>query len=228
MFSVVLAFCLAFGAHALVTHGPRFVAQALPFQSQPIEQHEVPQVSSGVAVVKIDKSVDGDSSKQFIKDLKEANAKKPVAIVVEMETYGGEVDAGRRMAKAIEESGAPVTCVVDTEAESMGFYILQSCPTRLMTKRARLMVHEPSLSQNISGKSGDYAKVSRQLDSLNRAMCEQEAGRMTVSPDELRRRIRGTEWYMNWEDALKFKAVDGVVGSTHAVVEALRAGKSPL
>src|SRR3954466_93310 len=64
-------------------------------------------------------------------------------VLFEINSPGGDVDAGFALAKTIEDSPAPVVCVFDGEGMSMAFYILQSCALRLMTPRSLLLIHKP-------------------------------------------------------------------------------------
>lgn len=208
---------------------PHFIASGIvesaagPMKDQPRVVAQRKPGEHFVVVVKFEENVTSTSAKTFIASIEAANKAGADEVVVMLNTVGGDVDSGIKMAKAVEDSEAPVTCVVDTEAESMGFYILQSCPVRLMTKRSELMVHEPAIEvDKFHGKASDYRKVQERLDSLNRAMTEHEGHRLTVDVKELRRRIAGREWYMNWDEAVKMHAVDGVADSVRNVVDSLK------
>jgi ATP-dependent protease ClpP protease subunit len=147
-------------------------------------------------------------------------------IVIEWNSPGGEVDSGFLLGKAIEESTVPVVCVVDGQADSMAFWLLQSCPVRLMTKRSYLMIHEASVGAG--GKIEDIENARDLLSVLNRGMAEHIAGRMCVPVDEIVARVHGRDWWMGWQEALQVGAIDGVVPSVRSVLQAYQFGQEPV
>lgn len=143
--------------------------------------------------------------------------------VLEINTPGGNVGSGFRLAKAIEESSVPVVCIVDGRAASMGFYILASCPMRVMTRRSTLMIHEPQVDGNASGPTNDWRNVADMLAVLRVAMAVHCNKRMTSSMDEYRARTDGGKaWWFDWKDAKHYNAVDVVIDTVDEVLEELR------
>lgn len=151
----------------------------------------------------------------FIESANDANADE---IILEINTPGGSVGAGFVLARAIEESDVPVTCVVDGTAESMGFYLTQSCTKRLMTKRSVLMAHEPSLSYSVEhGQPNEWKSLAEMMQAEKEIIAEHCQRRLKVSMEEYNRRTSGTlMWFMTWRDALRFGAVDGITKSAKA------------
>lgn len=145
------------------------------------------------------------------------------AILIEINSGGGSTEEGFKTAKVIEETKMQVVCVVDGTAASEAFYILQSCDRRLMTKRSRLMIHEPYWMElkNVTRKQMQDSKG--ELDVLVTSWMEHSAGRMTIKPKEVIKRCtaEGGDWWLGWETALHFGAVDGVVRSAPAVWQSL-------
>lgn len=166
--------------------------------------------------------INDDTAKAIIGAIKESEDAGAANIVIEINTPGGEVDAGYDIIKAIEETEAFVTCVVDTEAESMGFAILQSCDRRYMTKRSKLMAHEPSLTTVFGGQPNEWQARADSMAAEREALAEQCCRRLKVSMEEYRKRTDGGQmWFMNWRDAVKFGAVDGVVMNAKSVARQL-------
>jgi ATP-dependent protease ClpP protease subunit len=162
--------------------------------------------------------VDDESVAKTGKLIQEANAAGVDAIVLELATPGGSVMAGMELARQIEMSHAPVYCVADGEVASMGFYILQSCMTRMMTKRSVLMMHEPAVTAQIHGKQTDYRNIQSALHAMAEAMLDFEARRLKISKDAARKKIEnGQDWNMLYDEARAVGAVDGVVPSVEAV-----------
>lgn len=93
-------------------------------------------------------------------------------VILEINTDGGDVDAGFKLAKAIERAKKPVTCVVDGHAFSMGSYIFEACGRRVMTKRSILMIHEAGMQA--SGHEADFLDAAAEVGALSsviRALC---------------------------------------------------------
>jgi ATP-dependent protease ClpP protease subunit len=179
-----------------------------------------------VPVIYFDEDVDDRTVKAAIDEIDKANKNKATAIVLELDSEGGSVSAGKKLSKAIERSKAPVHCVVDGDAMSMGYYILQSCNTRTMTDESTLMIHGVSLSGNFGGKDYQWRSIANFLTADDHAACVHEARRMALTADQLCEKVAYTEWYLEPDEALKVKAVDAVVQSVDEVSTALRAGKS--
>lgn len=134
------------------------------------------------------------------------------SIIIEIISSGGETAGGFKIAKAIENSSKIVTCVVDNEASSMAFYILQSCDIRVMTRRSTLMTHEIKLFTTMEYlKRGRLLDMADELRAMSLAHAEHCRHRMKISMAEYMRRTTGRDWWMHWEDAVQFHAVDRVV-----------------
>jgi ATP-dependent protease ClpP protease subunit len=145
-----------------------------------------------------------------------ANEVKAAAILLELNSPGGSVEAGFKLAKAIENSHVPVVCVVDGEAASMSFFLLQSCDVRLMTKRSRLMAHQPSMSGNFRGTEEEWRNVAEALRVLTIAMSEHMCHKLKMPIKECQSRMIGSaQWWMDWSEAKKLNAVDNIVPSVN-------------
>lgn len=182
-----------------------------------------------VPLIKFYTQVDEDSVNQAIDLIKAADDANVEAIIIEFNTPGGSVPDGFRLAKVIENNKIPVQCIVDGEAASMGFYLLQSCQYRAMTKRSILMAHEPSLGGIVSGQPTRWENIYNMMKALANAMAEHCSARLTVSAEEYKSRtVGGREWWLNWEEAKTVNAVDGVITSTKSFIDDYRnSGKIP-
>lgn len=136
------------------------------------------------------------------------------AVVLVIDSPGGDVAAARRIVRALEELPA-LACVVDGDALSAGFYILQSCPLRLMTLRSTLMVHKGhiSLPPGVTLAPEDQAA----LDAWNRALSEQVCGRMNMAKEDCVAKYEAEDWWMNWREGLAMGAVDDIVQNPREV-----------
>lgn len=184
---------------------------------------ECPEDGNCVSSYRFDGYVDEDSVSKAVKWLdawEEAGAK---ALVIEINTPGGSVSDGFTLARRIEDAKIPIHCVVDGEAASMGFYLLQSCTTREMTKRSTLMAHTPSLSGGVEDarqpQFNNYAEMMRVMAD---SMAEHCSKRLKTSVADYKYRTRdGAQWWMNWQDSVQYGAVDQLVDSAKAVTAAL-------
>lgn len=172
--------------------------------------------------------VNSESVEAAIALIKQANEADAKTIIIEWDTMGGEVESGFRLVRAIEESKAPVVCIVDDDAVSMGMYLLQACQTRYTTKRASLMTHEAAIGGMMRGHEVSWRNAAEMLRSTNRGMAEHIARRMTITPEQLLAKIQGgAQWWLNWDEALKVHAVDFVVVSVKEVTDSYRAENQP-
>jgi ATP-dependent protease ClpP protease subunit len=177
-----------------------------------------------VPKIKFDVAVDDDVVQHTINIIDEVTKAGAKAIIIEINTPGGSVDAGFRLSKVIEDSPVPVVCVVDGEAASMGMYILQSCHKRLMTKRSSLMIHEAAIgAEEFYGHEVKWRSIADRLSALNRAIVEHISKRMNVPPSKMLAKISGGyQWWMNHKEALATKAVDSVVVDVKSVTKSYR------
>lgn len=181
-------------------------------------EHYVPKIS-------LDGEVNDESVDAVLTLMQAVVDNHAEAIILEINTPGGSVDAGFKLAKYMENSPVPIVCVVDQEAASMGFYLLQSCTVRTMTKRSILMAHEPAIRGGGAGDGHEnsWRSIAEVLHAMSRAMAEHMTHRMNISADVMMEHISGSKmWWFTWIDALQFKAVDGVVNSVEEVTMSMR------
>jgi ATP-dependent protease ClpP protease subunit len=175
-------------------------------------------------------AIDEDSVAAALTALRAVAKEHPEAVVFEIDSPGGEVGAGLQLAKALEDYPVRLICVVDGDAASMAFYLLQSCPLRLMTKRSSLMMHRPYLVLNKSPDQiddVDKANIEARMNVLAAAMFEHYAARMGSTPENLALKVPGKKmWWMGWSEGVCSNAVDGVVTSVPGVLTSLRSAGS--
>lgn len=181
-----------------------------------------PNANHKIGMVRFDKGVSEASAKELVEWIDAANSEKLEGLVIEFDTPGGSVDAGKKISKAIEGSKIPIYCLVDGDAASMGFYILQSCPVRLMTQRSVLMAHDPSMRGG-GGQSQDMQNAADALKALSDAMAQHYCHRLKMSLKSCRAKFdHGLEWWMGWKEALEVGAVDKIAPPVQDVLYWLR------
>lgn len=131
-------------------------------------------------------------------------------------SFGGSVFAGWDFIQGVEgliktTPGLKTVCVADVKAYSMGLAILESgaCGRRLMTKRATLLAHNASTSSE--GNANTLESDAMFLRALDRSLAETIASRMGMSYADYAERVRTGDWSMSWADAVKYRAVDGIM-----------------
>lgn len=182
-----------------------------------------------VMSLRFDKRVGTDTVDPIVNLIALANHANADRVILEISTEGGEVTAGFDLVKAIEGSRAPVTCVVDYKAYSMGFFILQACAERVMTYRSSLMAHEvrEQTVNEVTVYADRLQSLADSLRVLSRGFAEHCARRMKVSLPEYLSHVGGAkDWYMDWEQALAAHAVDRVVTAPREVYETYAHPKS--
>lgn len=155
--------------------------------------------------------ISDESVTPIIDGIENAPHGKEDAVVIEINSPGGEVDPGFKLVKAIEAYPSKVLCIVDGEADSMASYVFVSCDVRAMTKRSILMIHQPGMGGQ--GQVNDLMNAADWLAASGRAASEHYALHMHgITAAELATRTAGgRELWLDWHDAKKYGAVDIVV-----------------
>ncbi len=188
-------------------------------ETPPISEDILPmRIDHGFRMLHLDGSVKAENVLPLIRVLGSHGGIR--GFIIEINNTGGDVGMGLALSKAIEHAGVPIHCVVDGEAQSMAFYILQSCTTRSMTRRSILMVHNPAITTAGSARftSREAEEMSDSLVALQNGMIEQYIRRMKVTKKEMQDKLAVHNWYLGWEDATKYGAVDHVYFSIDEVL----------
>lgn len=189
---------------------PRVAAGDMPdfkiFKSA-VNEAKSGKTEDGVKYLILDTQVDDQSVAPLIDAINSVDQEK--YIVLEINSPGGSITDGFRLVKAIENSKVPVQCVVDGDADSMAFYILESCNTRIMTKRSVAMAHQAAVAALMYGHQDQWANVARRLKAIDHAMSEFLASKMHMKTADFEKKIEGgKEWWMNSDEALNAHAID--------------------
>lgn len=168
-----------------------------------------------IGVINIESSIDEAMANEIQAKFEVLNSVEEVkAVLIEINSGGGSVSDGINISKAIERSPKYTVCLVDGEADSMAFFILQSCQFRIMTKRSLLMVHQPSQRMTSPSKSVDYDNEARYLESLTNALLMHAQLRMAISLEDLQKQVAGNrDWWLDHKAATTAGAVDMVCDS---------------
>ena len=150
--------------------------------------------------------------KGAIKKLTELDDEGHKQIYVKIDSYGGSIHWGMELVQHLEGLKTPITCVVDWKAYSMGAFLLESdgCDKRLMTKRSTILFHEPLVPQT-GGNEHELRNTADHLRALGKALVASTAERLKMSEKKFESKIRNKSWVMSYREALRVKAVDGIV-----------------
>jgi ATP-dependent Clp protease protease subunit len=236
---------LLLGACGTPAHGPSTVvvagplappADAKPRVARDRDRDRCPVIGNCVPLYRFDDVVSAASARRAITWMHAQREAGAQALVIKIDTPGGEVDAGFSLINAIRSLGIATYCVVDDRAYSMGFAILQACTVRLATVRATLMIHEARLGVIDSPPAGpgpaaagslmpvaddDERNVS--VRAVSRVMAQHCAARMKITLEEYLQRTRG-DWWMTGQEALGFGALDQITLSVESVHRYVQAG----
>ncbi len=131
-------------------------------------------------------------------------------VIVVFDTEGGSVEEMDRIAGMMQRSPLEINCIVSGRAMSAGFYLLQQCHHRVIVKGSQLMVHR-TWNPNIMPDAQSQAISDAFVDITSNRMSAVEASRMKIKEVDLEARIAQGPWYMDWEEALDYGAVDEAV-----------------
>lgn len=133
--------------------------------------------------------------------------KAPVVII---DSQGGLMDASIEIRNAIKAHGK-VRCQVRGMAYSGAFAILGGCAVREMTKASKLMTHEPKVVVRNPVDRLElwelFMHVMKATQDWN-ALCRE---RLKMTAAEYEAKVKGTDWFLDWQEALKVTAVDRVL-----------------
>ncbi len=150
-----------------------------------------------------------DSVEAAVASIQAANDAGAKFILMEINSPGGSVNEGFKLAKAIEGSRAPVTCLVDGLAASMSHYILQSCRWRGLTRRSTLMLHDAAVYGEFGGQSRQWSNIAERLRVLSEALAQHQCARVRLPFEACRSRFSdGREWWVTADEALTLGLVD--------------------
>ncbi len=135
--------------------------------------------------------------------------KKHSTIVVEINSGGGDVEAGLLIVDTIQQSSKPVTTRVAGIAKSMGGVILMAGARREALPNSFIMFHQASydLSASHQGIDAEVA-FNKNLESVCNELMDRQTGH---EPGYWESRYQGKNLYFNAAQALEEKLVHSIV-----------------
>lgn len=181
------------------------------------------------AFYSLDTAIEAEPAMYFMVWVMSAKQQGVKNVVIQIASPGGEMVWGYRMIRVLENVGINSYCVADFQAASMAFALLQSCTHRLMTRRTFIMTHEPQYTSikidlpNANELDNNKDKIKAYVDAYNLNAIR----RMKITIEEYKAKVaNGRQWFMDWNQAIKYGVVDGIVPSVWDVTRALQEGRS--
>jgi ATP-dependent protease ClpP protease subunit len=167
----------------------------------------------------------GDDMLRIFKAAFELAEARPDPIVVELTTFGGDADVGRRIADDVrlfrERTGRRPLFFGKTQVFSTGSAIMSGfpCEDRWLSRGTRLLVHDRSLARAVDF-TGPLRMARKQVEgvlseidmglAVEREVYERLIAGSDVTLAELMERS-ATNWYLDADEALARRLVAGVV-----------------
>lgn len=155
--------------------------------------------------------IDDSGAEQFITYLNSDFKNGASDIDIRISSPGGSVLAGLNIVSAMNDLNLKTHCMVDGQAQSMAFFILQNCSERIMTTNSILMAHEPHLYLNQIVNRYDLQQLEQILNESSELMNTVESKRMGMSLKDFEDKVADKDWNFDYQEALRYHAIDKVV-----------------
>ena len=154
--------------------------------------------------------INSETEAEFLADV-DAAQKDSTEIIVKIDSPGGSSSAGLKMGEALKRSKVPSVCIVEGDAYSAAFFLLQACGRRLAVDSGRLMAHAPYFAQIDHANEKELTDMAAQLRMLTNAYIDLCAKRFKITRAEIAEKINNHDWWMDTAEALKIGALDGLI-----------------
>lgn len=123
---------------------------------------------ASVSLVAVQGEIDGVQAARLSRALEEAEAAGHAALLLELDTFGGQVDAAVRMRDRILQAKVPVLCYVQPRAWSAGALLALACERIYMAPGSSIGAAEPvpATEKNIAALKAEFSATAsrRQRD----------------------------------------------------------------
>ena len=176
-------------------------------------------VTDEVYLVTIKGTIDLGLSSYVQRALEEAVSRKAKAVILEIDTFGGRVDAATQIRDKIMSLNIPSVAYIKNRAWSAGALIALSAEYILIDKSASIGAAEPRPAdeKNISALRAEFASTA-----LSRRRSEEIAAAMVDKDIEIKGIIEKDKILtLNAEQAVKLNFVDGTASKIEEVLDFL-------
>lgn len=138
-------------------------------------------------------------------------AKSSDPITIWLNSPGGYVVDGLALFDyiiSLRETGIEINTVVLGEAASMGGILLQAGTKRYVGASAHILIHE--VSAGAIGKASEIEDELAYIERLQKRLVSILAERSTLSPVQIKRKWKRTDWWLDADEAIDLGFADGV------------------
>lgn len=135
---------------------------------------------------------------------------KPDPIILNINSYGGEVFPGFGLYDKIENSNTPIHTIVSGMAMSMGLIILLAGHKRYMTKNSTIMYHENS--GMAFGKAEAVKEQLTVMKEVSKMLANVVTSKTNITEEKLNKVIKSKkDWFIYANEALKLKIIEKII-----------------
>jgi ATP-dependent Clp protease protease subunit len=129
-----------------------------------------------------------------------------------MNTPGGSITAGMAVYDTMKLITSPITVVVTGMAASMGSILLCGAPKgrRLIYPHARVLIHQPLITGQMSGPAVDINIQAREMEKLREEL-NQILADSSGQPMEKITKDTDRDFYLNAQEAIEYGLADKIV-----------------
>jgi ATP-dependent Clp protease protease subunit len=129
-----------------------------------------------------------------------------------MNTPGGSITAGMAVYDTMKLITSPITVVVTGMAASMGSILLCGAPKgrRLIYPHARVLIHQPLITGQMSGPAVDINIQAREMEKLREEL-NQILAASSGQPMEKITKDTDRDFYLNAQEAIEYGLADKIV-----------------
>lgn len=134
---------------------------------------------------------------------------KPFEII--LNSPGGDVLHGLALYDEIvslRDQGHHITITVRGMAASMGGILLQAGDKRIVGKNSHVLIHE--ISTGAVGKLSEIEDEAKFCEQLSRQLLDILAERSTLTPAQIKRKWRKTDWWVTADEAVEYGFADEI------------------
>ncbi len=181
--------------------------------------------------IKIEGEINLGLPNYLLRIIKEANQKQAAAVILEINTPGGRVDAALQIRDAIFEAEIPVVAFINHEAASAGALISLSCDSIYMSPGSSIGAVTPV---DMRGEKASEKMVSY-LRSVMRSIAQRNNRPVDVVEAMVDEDIeipgvieKGKLLTLTAEEAIKLKIADGMANDLNEVLKKLKLNEQAL
>lgn len=155
--------------------------------------------------------INKESVNSLISQLRYLNYQDPdKAITMYINSSGGEVLSGLALYDVMMAVSSPINTVCIGTAESMAAILFSAGDKRQMLPHAKIMIHDPLISGNLSGSALNIQAVSKNLMRIRETTAKILA-KHTEQPIEKIYKNTAEDTYFYAEEAISFGLADGIL-----------------